>query len=290
MARGAVSLIKETARSDRLLSDNFAQHLVDETSVRLSTATNKVVDRAVSLLPARAQASGVSEEEMLSEAVIARTFDAAALNATQLGGVRQVVAVGHGGDTRCYRLEWPPGVRIFELAPFDAVAHAELVFARAGVKCAKGTLIRRVAADVSGPAAKGVGWAERLEQAGFSGNLPSIWTLQGMHLLSKDALAALLLEIGDCAALKSELVGEVDMSTVAQLGRALADAGFNLQQWATLHDVGDQLSRALGSDAQQRAVFSAEKTRMTGIQQSIWSAELERAEYEGGEVGFDDAP
>ena len=225
-----------------------------------------------------------------SHVVAARAFDAAILNATQRG-VRQVVALGHGGDTRGYRLGWPPGVRCFELAPFDAVAHAELAFTRAGVKPAKGTLMRRVAADVSGPGARGAGWTERLQQAGFSANLHSVWALQGLHLLPEDALAALVVEVGDCVALNSELVGEVGIDAMQRhFGALLADAGFHLEQWATLQEVGAELSRTLGPDAAQRAIFRAAKVRVTGIEHDMLRAEMDRAEYENGEEGFNDMP
>lgn len=225
-----------------------------------------------------------------SYVVAARAFDAAILNATQRG-VRQVVALGHGGDTRGYRLGWPPGVRCFELAPFDAVAHAELAFTRAGVKPARGTLVRRVAADVSGPGARGAGWTERLQQAGFSANLPSVWALQGLHLLPDDALTALTVEAGDCAALHSEVVGEVSVDAMQRhFGALLADAGFQLEQWATLQEVGAELGRTLGPDAAQRAVFHAIKSRLTGVEHDTLRAEIDRAEYETGEEGFNDMP
>jgi methyltransferase (TIGR00027 family) len=208
------------------------------------------------------------------------------LNAVREPELRQVVVLGWGGDTRAYRLPWPPSVRLFELAPFDAVAHAELAFARAGVRAAKGLLLRRVAAEDS------LGWTERLLAAGFMPDRTSAWALQGLHTLSREALLEVMLEVGEAAAVGSSLVGEVLLQDAETgLGAMLAGAGIQLQSWAPLQEVGASLGRTLVPEEQPRALFSAAKTRVTGRQFEAMREELQRAEGDDiGEDGFADAP
>ncbi len=241
-----------------------------------------------------AQVAGDASVEPIvcdTEAVVARAFDAALLNAVQAEDVRQGVVLGHGGDTRAYRLPWPTGVRVFELAPFDAVAHAELAFARVGVRAAKGVLLRRIAADVSTTHAAGTGWTQPLLSAGFMADRTSTWALQGLHLLQPGALTALLLEVGDVAAVGSTLTGEVRLHDAERsLGALLASAGFQLEAWAPVQEVAAGLGRAVGACEPPRALFSATKTRVTGRQHDEMRAELQRAEGEAGEEGFADDP
>ena len=60
---------------------------------------------------------------------------------------------------------------------------------------------------------------------------------------------------------------------------------------APLREVAEGLGRPLpAANGGERAVFSATKTRLTGVQHERLQEELERAEVEGGEEGFADAP
>ncbi len=47
-------------------------------------------------------------------------------------GVRQVVLLGAGFDTRAFRLPWPPGVRCFELDTGDVLAAKQQVLTEQG--------------------------------------------------------------------------------------------------------------------------------------------------------------
>jgi O-methyltransferase involved in polyketide biosynthesis len=237
-----------------------------------------------------AAALAASLNDGCADAVVARCLDAALVNAACAQGVRQVVALGHGADTRAFRLAWPTGVCLFELGPHDALAHAELAFHSAAIRPAKGLLLRRVPADVSGAAAAGGGWAARLLAAGYIPDRPTAWALQGLHLLPHGALSALLQELGGVAAIGSAVTGELRLPEAAA-GVLLAECGFQLEAYAPLRDVAAGLGRAVaaaGGDG--RCVFSATKTRLTGVQHERLHDELARAEMEGGEEGFPDAP
>jgi len=235
-------------------------------------------------------------EPSCSSVVVARCFDAALLNAASLDGIRQLAVVGHGADTRAFRLLWPAGVRLFELGPHDALAHAELTFHSQGIRPEKSILLRRVAADVSGTAASGGGWESRLLAAGFKPDEATAWAVQGTHLLHPRAVETLFSELGSVAAIGSVVTGECALPE-PQLRTLLAQCGFQFEACESVLDVAAGLGRELlsggtGDNARTNAhlLFSARKTRLTGVQHNRMQTELQRAEDESGEEGFPDAP
>jgi len=238
-----------------------------------------------------AQSLSTLLEPSCSCVVVARCLDAALLNAACADGVRQVVVVGHGADTRAFRLAWPAGMRVFELGPHDALAHAELTFHGHAIRPDKSILLRRVSADVSGSACFGNGWAVRLCTAGFMADQATAWALQGLHLLQPCAVEALFQELGSVAAIGSVATGEIALPEV-QLRILLAQCGFQLDACERLSDVAASLGRELPSPDSEgaRTLFSAHKTRLTGVQHERLQAEMRRAEGEDGEEGFGDAP
>ena len=239
-----------------------------------------------------AQALADGLEPSCLSVVVARCLDAALLNAASVDEVRQLAVVGHGADTRVFRLLWPAGVRLFELGPHDALAHAELTFHGQGIRPEKSILLRRVAADVSGSAASGGGWDSRLLAAGFKPDEATAWAVQGAHLLQPHAVEALFSELGGVAAIGSVVTGECALPE-PQLRTLLAQCGFQFEACESVLDVAAGLGRQLssaGSEDGAHLLFSARKTRLTGVQHDRMQAELQRAEDESGEEGFADAP
>src|SRR5438132_3170000 len=98
---------EESRRSDRLFDDPYAAAFL--------AAAPGVFDREQ-----RAAAAGVGGMAawgavFWSHAVIrTRFFDDYLFDAAERG-IRQVLQLAAGLDTRAYRLAWPPGVRLFEL-------------------------------------------------------------------------------------------------------------------------------------------------------------------------------
>jgi methyltransferase (TIGR00027 family) len=109
-----------------------------------------------------------------------RFFDDYLLAAVD-AGVRQVVLLGAGLDTRAYRLDWPAGVRWFELDRPDVLAFKQRVLdeQRARPRCDRVAL----AADLAGD------WAGPLEAAGWRPGVPTAWLAEGL-LVYLDRLTA----------------------------------------------------------------------------------------------------
>ncbi|MFE2292433.1 class I SAM-dependent methyltransferase [Streptomyces sp. NPDC059452] len=92
------------------------------------------------------------------------------------GGVRQVVLLGAGLDTRALRLEWPPGCTVFEIDQEEVLAfkHGALDALPAG----DGPRAVRVpvAADLRHD------WGAALTGAGFDPSAPAAWLAEGLLL------------------------------------------------------------------------------------------------------------
>ncbi|MFD4530801.1 SAM-dependent methyltransferase [Kitasatospora sp. NPDC058397] len=87
-------------------------------------------------------------------------------------GVRQVVLLGAGLDTRAFRLDWPADLAVFEVDRPEVLAFKQRVLDRLDARSAA----RRVpvAADLRGD------WADALTAAGFQPAEPTAWLAEGL--------------------------------------------------------------------------------------------------------------
>ncbi len=105
-------------------------------------------------------------------AIRARFFDDFLERVTDKHGVRQVVLLGAGLDTRAFRLAWPVGTRLFEIDRSEVLVEKEQVIRADGARpaCER----RVIAADLTRP------WGEALMESGFRRHQPSCWLLEGL--------------------------------------------------------------------------------------------------------------
>ncbi|MEW1910936.1 class I SAM-dependent methyltransferase [Kitasatospora sp. NPDC085895] len=113
-------------------------------------------------------------------------------------GVRQVVLLGAGMDSRAFRTDWPEGTRLFEVdtaAPLDfkaAVLHRE----RAVARCRRITVAVDLRED----------WPGALAAAGHDPALPTVWIAEGLLIyLPEEAVELLLARIGALSAAGSRM-------------------------------------------------------------------------------------
>lgn len=114
-----------------------------------------------------------------------RFFDDFLLQVTTTDGVRQVVLLAAGLDTRGYRLSWPGRVQVFELDQPGVLDRKQEILDRAGAKprCAR----RAVGADLTGR------WTTALLDAGFDPRTLSCWLAEGfLFYLTREPIAGLL--------------------------------------------------------------------------------------------------
>lgn len=153
-----------------------------------------------------------------------RYFDDTLLAAVRAGSLGQVVILAAGLDARAFRLDWPPGVVLFEVDRDDIFGYKEPILTAAGAepRCHR----RIVRADLSAP------WVGALSAAGFDPGSPAAFLVEGLLVyLEEPAAAGLLQSIRKIAAPGSWLGLELPNAAMltspltAPSARKLAAAG-----------------------------------------------------------------
>eukprot|EP00933_Yihiella_yeosuensis_P072050 TRINITY_DN8033_c0_g1_i1.p1 TRINITY_DN8033_c0_g1~~TRINITY_DN8033_c0_g1_i1.p1 ORF type:complete len:298 (+),score=31.88 TRINITY_DN8033_c0_g1_i1:23-895(+) len=114
-------------------------------------------------------------------------------------GVRQVVSIGAGMDSRAFRLSGVNDARFFEVDSKDLFAMKEPLVADLPLKCAERNL-------VLGRVGDGFDLGQALVAQGFDPSLGSVWLLEGLvPYLTESNLVSVLAEIGNLAASPSAI-------------------------------------------------------------------------------------
>ena len=188
-ALGAAEMRAEASRrADRLIDDPYAAAFV-EAAPPLFPDVPSVADDA--------ELAALVESGIVGVAIRTRFFDDHLLAACA-AGCRQVVLLAAGLDTRAFRLDWPDGVRLFELDLPELFAFKERVLAaqRRISRCDRHVV----------PADLREEWPTRLVAAGFEPSQSTSWVAEGLLVyLSNDAAARLLGLVGDLSARGSQL-------------------------------------------------------------------------------------
>jgi methyltransferase (TIGR00027 family) len=150
----AAERARETARPDRLFDDPYAEALAGPEGRELLARMTTPEDNTGRSIPIRT-----------------RFFDDAVRRLTGAHGIRQVVLLAAGMDTRAFRLDLPPDLRVFELdrPHLLAVKESRLAAVAARPRTHRITL----GTDLSGP------WADDLLGAGFRAE-PTLWVAEGL--------------------------------------------------------------------------------------------------------------
>jgi methyltransferase (TIGR00027 family) len=161
---------EETARPDRLFADPLAAAFV--------AAAGSPPSRATSRQAAALRLWIVARTVFLDELITGACAD----------GVRQVVLLGAGFDTRAFRLRWPPGVRCFELDTGDVLAAKQQVLTEHSAVAGCERIV--VPTDLRGD------WPAELRTASLDPAQPAIWVAEGLLVyLSPDQVDQLLDEV-----------------------------------------------------------------------------------------------
>jgi methyltransferase (TIGR00027 family) len=214
---------EESQRSDRLFDDPYAAAFL--------AAAPGAFDRerqAAERATAGADDGGMASwgAAFWSHAVIrTRFFDDYLLEAAERG-IRQIVLLAAGLDTRAYRLAWPTGIRLYELDLPEVLGFKERVLAEqaAVARCER----RAIATDLRQE------WATPLTRAGLRPDEPTAWLPEGLLIyLSLDEAAHLLTTVGDLSAPGSRLAFEFEDLAVDAM-RQQARATPTMNEYAAL--------------------------------------------------------
>ncbi|MFD7642123.1 SAM-dependent methyltransferase [Kitasatospora sp. NPDC059795] len=141
-----------------------------------------------------------------------RVLDAHLLTAVR-AGVRQVVLLGAGLDSRAYRLPWPPGTTVWELDRPEVLAFKQRVLDE--LTAVPSACRRTVPVDLREP------WPEALTEAGLDPRLPVAWLAEGLFLyLPAEAEQQVVEALDTLSAPGSTLAYEVKLGLEAATVRA----------------------------------------------------------------------
>jgi len=163
----AAARAQATRHPDPLINDPFAQPLVEAVGIELFARWARG-----ELNPADFddQAHGARR---MADNMAARTrfFDDFFLDATA-AGIRQVVILASGLDSRAYRLPWPAGTTVYEIDQPQVIDFKTATLAGLGAEPAADR--RTVAIDLRGD------WPAALRRAGFDAGRPTAWIAEGL--------------------------------------------------------------------------------------------------------------
>jgi methyltransferase (TIGR00027 family) len=145
--------------------------------------------------------SAVILEHMGSyQAVRTHFFDAFFADAAA-AGVRQIVILASGLDSRAYRLEWPDGTTVFEIDQPKVLEYKAATLAEHDVQ--PSALRHEVPIDLR------YDWPAALLDAGFDASLPTAWLAEGLLMyLPADAQDRLFAQITELSAPGSRVAAE----------------------------------------------------------------------------------
>jgi methyltransferase (TIGR00027 family) len=166
----ALARAAETASADPLIRDEFAQPLVS--TPELAAVREQVAAWWAPEPDADDPDFAVDSQQMINyQAVRTHFFDAYFVEAAA-SGIRQVVLLAAGLDSRAYRLDWPAGTTVYEIDLPKVLDYKAQTLADVG---ATPTADRRgVPVDLRHD------WPQALRHAGFDPSVPTAWLAEGL--------------------------------------------------------------------------------------------------------------
>src|ERR1700744_1365913 len=190
----------ETEQPDALISDPYAKLLV--TNAGAGVLWEAMLDPAVAAKVESLDAESAAHLQHMRgyQAVRTNFFDTFFKDAVP-DGIRQVVILASGLDSRAYRLDWPAGTTVYELDQPQVLDYKSTTLAENGVTPSGDR--REVAIDLRQD------WPAALRAAGFDPAAPTAWLAEGLLMyLPAEAQDKLFPQIGELSAPGSRVSAE----------------------------------------------------------------------------------
>lgn len=180
----AAARAAETVSENPLIQDPFAQVFLDAAGPGMWSLTSdpKLTAALTELEPELGAHAQVMVDFM---AVRTKWFDELFLDAVS-SGIRQVVILASGLDSRSWRLPWPDGTTVYELDQAKVLEFKSSTLARHGAQPA--ARLVSVAVDLRDD------WPKALQEAGFDASAPTMWSAEGLLRYLPAAAQDLLFE------------------------------------------------------------------------------------------------
>jgi methyltransferase (TIGR00027 family) len=180
----AAARAAETVSENPLIQDPFAQVFLDAAGPGMWSLTSdpKLSAALTELEPELGAHAQVMVDFM---AVRTKWFDEIFLDAVS-SGIRQVVILASGLDSRSWRLPWPDGTTVYELDQAKVLEFKSGTLARHGAQPV--ARLVSVAVDLRDD------WPKALQEAGFDASVPTMWSAEGLLRYLPAAAQDLLFE------------------------------------------------------------------------------------------------
>ncbi|MDZ4264666.1 MAG: class I SAM-dependent methyltransferase [Mycobacterium sp.] len=195
----AAARAAETDRPDPLIRDPYARILVADAG---TGAWELMLDDAfmAKVADTDAEIAAMFQHMGNYQAVRTHFFDDFFAKAAD-AGIRQVVILASGLDSRAFRLPWPAGTTVYEIDQPKVLEYKAATLARHGV--APSADRREVAVDLRQD------WPAALVKAGFDIATPTAWLAEGLLMyLPADAQDRLFTQVTELSAPGSRVAAE----------------------------------------------------------------------------------
>lgn len=190
----------ETEQPDALIRDPYARLLVNNAGAEV--LWEAMLDpEVVAKIEAIDEESAARMQHMRGyQAVRTHFFDSYFAEAVATG-IRQVVILASGLDSRAYRLDWPAGTTVYEIDQPQVLDYKSTTLAESGAKPSAER--REVAIDLRED------WPAALRAAGFDPAQPTAWLAEGLLMyLPAEAQDKLFTQIGELSPAGSRVSAE----------------------------------------------------------------------------------
>jgi methyltransferase (TIGR00027 family) len=190
----------ETDRPDPLIQDPYAKLLV--TNSGADSLWEAMLDPSmVAKVEAIDAETAATVQHMRSYQAVRTNFFDTYFNNAVADGIRQVVILASGLDSRAYRLDWPAGTTVYEIDQPKVLAYMSTTLADNGVTPAADR--RPVPVDLRQD------WPAALRAAGFDPTARTAWLAEGLLMyLPADAQDRLFTQTGELSPAGSRIAAE----------------------------------------------------------------------------------
>ncbi|MFV0495142.1 class I SAM-dependent methyltransferase [Mycobacterium sp.] len=228
----------ETEQPDALIRDPYAKILVDDANADVmweAMLDPSIVDKVESVDP---EAAAMIRQMRGYQAVRTNFFDTYFADATA-AGIRQVVILASGLDSRAYRLDWPSGTRVFEIDQPQVLDYKSTTLAGHGVTPKSDR--RAVAVDLRQD------WPAALRAAGFDPAVPTAWLAEGLLMyLPAEAQDRLFAQVGELSPPGSRVAAETAPSHAEERRQQMRERFLKIAEQIGLEetiDIGELMYR-----------------------------------------------
>ena len=226
----AAARAAETARQDRLINDPFAEVLVAGAGTGV---WEEMLDESVAarLAAIDAEAAAMFEQMRTYQGVRTHFFDDF-FEAAAAAGIRQIVILASGLDSRAYRIEWPAGTVVYEIDQPKVLEYKSATLAAHGAQ--PSAVRREVPIDLR------FDWPTALREEGFDPTQPTAWLAEGLLMyLPADAQDRLFGLLTDLSAPGSRIAVETVGSHAPQRRAELRERMERIREQLGMQDTLD---------------------------------------------------